>query len=129
VAGILDPADCLTREQKMKEVESISVAELEEMAQGMYGELVKAVVDVEQKRMVVDAELHADEESYLLENGSQQDKLWGINLYPEDFGSDDFVEFDSMINIRPGQGNRGRSVEDPATQELILAVVAEIVHE
>lgn len=113
----------------MKEVESISVAELEEMAQGMYGELVKAVVDVEQKRMVVDAELHADEESYLLENGSQQDKLWGINLYPEDFGSDDFVEFDSMINIRPGQGNRGRSVEDPATQELILAVVAEIVHE
>jgi len=113
----------------MQEVTSISIAELTEYAQRMYGELVKAVVDIEQNRMVIDAEMHADQESFLLETGSRQSDLWGINLYPEDFGNEDFVEFDSMINIRPGQGNRSRSVEDPAIQKTILGIVEGIVHE
>ncbi len=52
--------------------------------------------------MVVGGELHADEEQWLLENGSQAD-LWGINLYPAET-SDDWIEFDSMINIRPSAG-------------------------
>ncbi|MCL2680719.1 MAG: DUF5674 family protein [Coriobacteriia bacterium] len=113
----------------MKKVTHITLAELAEMAQQRYGDLVKAVVDIEQRCMVVDAEMHADEETYLLESGSRQENLWGINLYPEDFGSDDFVEFDSMINIRPSQGNRSRSVEDASLQKLILDIVAELVHE
>jgi len=129
VAGILAVVDCSVKGLSMKEVISISVAELEEMASRMYGELVKAVVDIERRRVVVDAELHSDEEAFLLENGSEQDNLWGINLYPDDFGSDDFVEFDSMINIRPSQGNRSRSVEDLAIQELILDIIAGVVYE
>ena len=92
----------------------------------MFGNLVKAVVDVERGVMAVDAELHADEEAFLLEQGSQQMNLWGINLYPELFG-DDFVEFDSMINLRPGQGNRSRGVDDAATREKILYVVRNLV--
>ena len=78
--------------------------------------------------MVVDAGLHVDEEQLLLEEGSRQNDLWGINLYPDSFGDDDFVEFDSMINIRPAQGNRSRSVDDPEMQALILEIVGEIVH-
>lgn len=112
----------------MKQVDSITLGELEEMSQNMYDELVKAVVDVERRILVVDAGLHADEEQYLLERGSIQDDLWGINLYPDSFGEEDFIEFDSMINIRPAQGNRSRSVEDESIQETIREIVAEVVH-
>ena len=112
----------------MKQVDNIGIDELEEMAENMYGELVKAVVDVEKRTMVVDAGLHVDEEQWLLEAGSRQSDLWGINLYPDSFGDDDFVEFDSMINIRPAQGNRSRSVEDASLRNLIIEIVGEIVH-
>ena len=112
----------------MKQVESIGICELAEMAENMYGELVKAVVDVEKRIMVVDAGLHVDEEQLLLESGSSQADLWGINLYPDSYGDDDFVEFDSMINIRPAQGNRSRSVEDADLRGRILEIVGEIVH-
>lgn len=113
----------------MKQVDSISVGELRLMAKDMYDELVKAVVDVEQRLVVVDAGLHSDEEQYLLERGSNQNDLWGINLYPDDYGTEDFIEFDSMINIRPRQNNRSRSVEDPAIQKEIIAIINEVVHE
>jgi len=113
----------------LKAVENISLAELTEMSERMYGELVKAVVDIERKVVVVDADMHADEESWLLENGSRQSGLWGINLYPEFFGTDDFIEFDSMINLRPTQHNRSRSVEDPETRDKIRVLIAEVVHE
>jgi hypothetical protein len=102
---------------------TISRADLHTLAEGMFGNLVKAVVDVEQGLLVVDAELHADEEAFLLERGSKQEHLWGINLYPELEGPD-FIEFDSMINIKPRLGNRTRSVDDPATQAQIRAVIA-----
>jgi hypothetical protein len=104
----------------------LSLAELREMAVNRFGDLVKAVVDVKKERMAVDAELHADEEALLLEGGSEQADLWGINLYPELEG-DDFVEFDSMINLRPSWGNRSRGVEDPAVRERIRAIVTGLV--
>ena len=106
--------------------EEITISELKEMSRKMFGNLVKAVVDVEGGIMAIDAELHADEEALLLENGSKQENLWGINLYPEMSG-DDFVEFDSMINIRPAQNNRSRGVEDEKLQKKILEVVDKIV--
>ncbi|MBE0648318.1 MAG: hypothetical protein IH596_11090 [Bacteroidales bacterium] len=113
----------------MKEVKEISVAELTEMAASMYGNLVKAVVDLHRDLLVVDAELHVDQEQYLLESGSEQKDLWGINLYPEKFGSDEFVEFDSMINIRPRQHNMSRGVEDTEIQQQIIALVKRKVHQ
>ncbi len=75
---------------------------------------------------VADAELHADEEALLLEAGSEQTDLWGINLYPQLEG-DNFIEFDSMMNLRPSRGNRSRGVEDPALRERIRAIVRELV--
>ena len=83
----------------------ITVGELSDMAGKMFGGLVKAVVDVKREIMAVDAELHADEEQELLDNGSAHADLWGINLHPAFFATDDFVEFDSMINIRQVQEN------------------------
>src|SRR3989338_5467427 len=102
---------------------SITREELANMAQRMYGDLVKGVVDIEKQRMVIDAELHADEEKELLEQGSQQSALWGINLYPEFFGTDDWLGFDSMINLRPAHNNRSRHVEDPAIRQKISEIV------
>ncbi len=104
----------------------ISKKELTEMSKKMFGNLVKAVVDIKKGIMVVDAELHADEEALLLENGSAQKDLWGINFYPELIG-EDFVEFDSMINLRPSQNNRSRGVEDVEIQKNILNVVNKLV--
>ena len=105
---------------------SISPAELKVMAEGRFGNLVKAVVDVGRKIMALDGELHADEEALLLENGSRQENLWGINIYPELEGPER-IEFDSVINIRPSQGNRSRGVDEQATRERIAQVVAELL--
>lgn len=108
----------------MKIIETaITLDELKKMSEKMFGGLVKAVVDVELCIMVVDAGLHADEEHLLLENGSLQEHLWGINLYPEHFGSEKFIVFDSMINLRPSWGNKTRGVDDLATQEKIKTIV------
>jgi hypothetical protein len=95
----------------------------------MFGDLVKADVDVARDIVVVDAELHADIEAFMLKNGSKQNDLWGINLHPDNFGTDDFIEFDSMINIRPRQGNRSRYVEDAPARAKIKEIIAEVVHE
>lgn len=85
----------------------------------MGDEMVKGVVDVRRGLLAIDAELHADLEQMLLSDGSEQFDLWGINLYFDG----ELVEFDSMINIRPSQGNRSRGVDDDATREKIISVV------
>ena len=100
----------------------ITVSELQQIASTLFGNLVKAVVDVDRERLAIDAELHADLEALLLEEGSTQQHLWGINLYPELHG-EEFIAFDSMINVRPSQGNRSRSVENEAIRNAIIAVV------
>jgi len=112
----------------MKLVENkISINELKEMSEKMFGGLVKAVVDIEKEIMVVDAELHSDQEELLLEQGSQQEYLWGINLYPENINMQNWIEFDSMINLRPSSGNKSRGVEDPKICEKIIIIVNRLV--
>ena len=90
--------------------------------------MVKAVVDVSRGIMAIGGELHADEEAVLLDQGANQADLWGINLYP-DAAPSERIEFDSMINVRPAQGNRSRSVEDPVLQARIRDLVARLVRE
>ncbi len=107
--------------------EVISPADLAKSNVVFDGPMVKAVVDVESGLLAIDAELHADLEKFLLENGSNQNSLWGINLWYEDKG-DDFVEFESMINVRPRLGNHSRGVDDPATCTKILEVVNKWIH-
>lgn len=99
----------------------ITIAALTLMAEAGFGEMIKAVVDVDLQLISIDAELHADLEAQLLENGSSQASLWGINYYPE-IEDEDFIEYDSMINIRPAQGNRSRGVEDESIRRKIVAI-------
>jgi hypothetical protein len=111
----------------MKIADSITINELHEMSQKMSEPLVKAVVDVTRRLLVVDAGLHSDEELFLLEQGSKQEDLWGINVWPESHGTEDFIEFDSMINIRPRQNNRSRYVENAEVRAEIIKIVSEVV--
>ena len=104
----------------------ISLADLRAMSAARFGDLVKAVVDLEQRIMVVDAEMHSDEEAELLSDGSRHQDLWGINLYP-DLPEAEWLEFDSMINLRPSLGNRSRSVDDQAKRERISEIVRSLV--
>jgi len=106
---------------------NISVAELSGMSEKMSEGLVKAVVDIEKEIMVVDADLHADQEQLLLEEGSKQGNLWGINLYPEKVGAEDWIEFDAMINLRPSWGNKSRGVDDQTVREKIILIVNRFV--
>jgi hypothetical protein len=105
----------------------ITLEKLEKMSKDRFGNLVKAVVDVEKGIMAVDAELHSDEEALMLENGSEQKNLWGINFYPEFYGTADFIEFDSMINLRPSQNNRSRGVDDPKIREKISEITDKFI--
>lgn len=106
--------------------DKISVKELEKLAESMFGNLVKAVVDIEKKIMVVGGELHSDEEALLIESGSKQNNLWGINIYPE-IKNENWIEFDSMINLRPSQGNKSRGVENIDTQKIIIEIVNNLI--
>lgn len=101
-------------------------AKLREIAKAQFGSLVKAVVDVRREVIAVGGELHADEEAMLLEDGSRQNDLWGINLYPEK-SADEWIEYDSMINVRPSQNNSSRGVENAAIREKIKSVVEKLV--
>ena len=103
--------------------ETLSLDELKQMAKDTFGDLVKAVIDVDRGIIAVDAELHSDLEALLLEDGSKQKDLWGINFYPEIQGND-FIEFDSMINMRPSQGNRIRGIENEELRKKIIEIVA-----
>ncbi len=105
----------------------IDVAALTAMAEATFGDLVKAAVDVQRGLLAVDAGMHSDLEALLLDAGSRQADLWGINLYPAEFGAAGFLEFDSMINLRPSQGNRTRSVDDPDARAAIEALVGRVV--
>lgn len=104
----------------------ISTRDLELIADTLFsGEMVKAVVDIKKRVMAVGGLMHSDEEAVLLDQGSDQDNLWGINIYPD---SKDSIEFDSMINIRPHQNNRTRSVEDLYLRTIIREIVSELTN-
>jgi len=107
----------------MKILKNIAtIDELKKIAQASFGDLIKVVVDVDRELIAIDAELHSDLEALFLEDGSKQSSLWGINFYLELKG-EDFIEFDSMINLRPSQGNMTRGVDSKDIQAKIINIV------
>ncbi len=107
--------------------DSMSKKELVDIAKKQFGDLVKAVVDVEQGIMAICGELHADEEVALIEKeGSRREHTWGINLYPRK-EKEEWIEFHSIINIKPSFGNRSREVENPETRAKIKAIVQRLI--
>ena len=105
----------------------INKKELIDMAKEQFGDLLKAVVDVEQEIMAVGGEMYADEEVILMEQeDSKREHIWGINLYPEKMG-EDLIEFDSVINLKPSFGNRSRGIDDPKIKEKIRNIIKKLV--
>jgi len=106
--------------------EAITLARLKEIAKQRFGDMVKGVVDIEKNIIAFGGELHADEEAALLEDGSEQKNLWGINIYVDE-PKEEWIEFDSMINIRPSQDNNSRTVEDENIKKRIVEIVETLV--
>jgi hypothetical protein len=104
----------------------ITIADLRELAKHRFGDMVKAVVDLEKKIMSVGAELHADEEALLLEHGSKQENLWGFNIY-FDQPRETWLEYNSMINIRPSQNNTSRDIKNEEIKNKISEIVNQLV--
>lgn len=100
----------------------IVINELKKVAQQRFGDMIKGVVDLERQVLAIGGDLHADEEAFLLQQGSKQENLWGINLYV-DLPMPEMLEFDSMINIRPRQNNRTRNVENQELRQKIAELV------
>ncbi len=110
---------CLVRE-------AIPLSKVTALAQDQFGDMIKAVVDVQRGVMALGGELHSDEEALLIEDGSSQKDLWGVNIYPEKPAADR-IEFDSMINIRPSQNNRSRGVESEDIRKRILGLLDSLI--
>jgi hypothetical protein len=106
----------------------IERSELARLVTTYFGDMVKLVVDLQREVVAVGGELHADAEQLLLEQGSRQSDLWGVNYYPGR-GPERCVEFTALINIRPSQENLGMEIEDVATRESVRRIVSRLVGE
>src|SRR3989338_8045321 len=107
--------------------DSISRKELREIANERFGDLVKAVIDIRQEILAIGPELHADAETELIEKeGSRREDNWGINLYPGETG-DGFLEFDSVVNLKPAFGNRTRGVDDEKIRGRIREIIGRMI--
>lgn len=105
----------------------VPIEQIQNVAKELFGIMAKAVVDVEQEIIAVGGEFHADAEKILLENGSNQANLWGINLYPFTEKINDFIEYHSLINLRPNQDNRSMMVENSLLRENIKNTVFKLI--
>jgi hypothetical protein len=106
--------------------EKISKEMLISLAESRFGDMVKGVIDIETGTLALGGELHADQEALLLQKGHNQESLWGFNIYISEAFPEN-IEFDSMINIRPRQNNRSRTIEDPKIQEAILSHLKKVL--
>ncbi len=112
----------------MKIVTKISITELKKMADKMDGYLVKADVDIAKKIIIIDMPMHFEGEQELLSQGSEQKNLWGVNLFPAKFNTDDFIMYESMINLKPRQ-NTSMTVLSAKIKSVIKETIEEVVHE
>jgi hypothetical protein len=112
--------------RRVTDLQPIAVDELRELAGARFGDMVKGVVDLRRAIILLDADMHSDQEAELLAEGARQEDLWGVNLYP-DLSGDERIELDSMINLRPSFGNRSRGVDDATVRAAIVALVDRLV--
>ncbi len=107
--------------------DKIEIIQLVKMAKNMHGNLVKLMVDIEKEIIAIDAPMHSDLlELLIAQENSEPKDLWGINIHPDKTGKD-FIEFDSMMNLKPSLGNKSRYVENPEIREKIIRIVEKLV--
>ena len=90
-----------------------------------YGVMIKLAVDIRRAILAGGGEMHADCEQLLLEDGSEQDDIWGANWYP----AEQRLEFEALINIRPRLGNRGILIRDETIRRQVDLVTRRILGE
>lgn len=101
---------------------TLPIKAIKAIALATFGEMAKAVIDIEKRVIAVGGELHADAEQLLLQEGSKQSDVWGINLYPgKTLGN--FIEYTSLINIRPSVNNRSQKIESPEIRAHIKQII------
>jgi len=91
-----------------------------------FPDMVKFVVDIDRRIIAVGGQLHSDAEDLLIERECEQRSLWGGNYFPG-LGAEECIRFTSLINIRPGDGNRSMNVEDPKVQARIRQIVFDLI--
>src|SRR3989338_8442126 len=96
---------------------------LESLAKGWHQTLVKGVADIKTGLVALGGEWHMDANSKLIEEGSEQKNLWGFNIYPKESG-DAAIEYNSLINIRPLQGNRSMEIANEEIRKVVRRTVA-----
>jgi hypothetical protein len=106
--------------------EPVPSAELARLVELYFGDMVKFVVDIERGVIGVGGELQADAEALLLEAGSRQVDIWGGNYYP-DRGEEHCLEYTSLINIRPSQGNSSMEIESEDLRARVRSMVLELI--
>lgn len=104
----------------------LTLKEIEKNHNHFFSEMVKIVVDIEQETIALDTELHADLEQELLEKGSKQENLWGANIY-FDKPQDEFIEYTSLINIRPAQNNKNMEVLNSKVKEKMKKIINKLI--
>lgn len=100
----------------------IAESELREIAKDFYIDMIKGVVDVEQEILAMGGEYHIDANMILIKNGSKQQNIWGFNWY-FDKTQDERIEYVSLINIRPAQGNRAMEIQDPYLRDAMKTII------
>ena len=100
----------------------ISEMELRKIAKEFYCEMVKGVVDIEDGILAMGGEYHMDANNVLIESGSKQPNVWGFNWYFDREGENS-IEYVSLINIRPAQGNRVMEVQDSVLRDKMKKVI------
>lgn len=84
------------------------------------------MVDLEKNVIAIGGEMHADAEEILIGQGSKQDNLWGINLYPFE-KDEDFIKYISLINISPRRKNLDMEIQDPGIKSQIKKLVDKLI--
>jgi hypothetical protein len=102
--------------------EKATTAQLAEMLETL-DVYVKLAVDIEQGIAAGGGALHADCEALLLEAGSQQTDIWGADWIP----ASQEVRFEALINIRPNQGNRAMTIQDPTIRARVKKIVESLL--
>lgn len=103
--------------------EKIVKKELEDIFDKSYGTMAKVVVDIERNVLSIGCEFHIDCNEELINDGSAQKNLWGVNLYRKDC----ILDFVSLTNIKPSEGNRSMEIQDIIIKQKVEKITRELL--
>jgi hypothetical protein len=110
--------------------DQISLDQLREIAKEFYGFMIKGVVDIEEEIAAFGGEYHMDANLFLIDKGSKQPNIWGFNVYfHKKKGEEGWLEYTSLINIRPTEGNVTMEIADPLLKNKINSILQKIIKE